>query len=189
MAEESVEILTLSPENKIEFIKNLTAVLFQKFEVSDVSDLPENYSNAKPWSLLRMLAEDALDIYQILFVNGQVWGACGGILRADGDRVIYQAGFRTISVSHKFVRKGLGTTPYLNRYCISQQIQRAKDMGCSKVIISFNDHNRRLFDLVQKYHNKKKFKDNDKIMSGFVATDKPVMFNGVPQWLLEMNLN
>lgn len=188
MRDEFVEILILSDQNKDKIKNILCEQLLMKYKVKNISELPENYSNLLPWSLFRLIEDNSLDIYQLLFINKKFWGSSGGIIRTIDNQKIYQAGFRTISASHRNVRRGLGTTPYLNRFCISEQIKRAKLAKCSKVVISFNEHNYRLFRLVQAYHNKRKFERNDEIMENFKPTETPVMFNGVLQWLLEMNL-
>jgi hypothetical protein len=186
--QDKVELITLAVENKDFFLASLTRELLAKFEVNSVEELPENFSRSKPWSLLNLIDEEKLDIYQLVYINDIFWGSSGGIIRQTTTaETIYQAGFRTFTKTHA-VHKGFGTKPYISALCVRNQIERAKNLGCSRVILSFNESNKRLFDLVTSYHHKRTFLGVDEIMRDFVPSTEAVLFNGVYQWLLEMNL-
>lgn len=171
-----------------EFLFLLRIELYKKFNVDCDSNLPENYSDAKDWSLISMIKNSTLDTYQILYVNDKFWGSSGGIVRMHNGEKVYQAGFRTISQSHDITYQGLGTKPFMNAYCTRYQIERAKQLNCKKVILSFNSQNQKLFELVHKFHNTRSFMGVKELMKDFRASEKPVIFNGVPQWLLTMDL-
>ncbi len=183
------KLLTLSKDNKAEILSLLRQELYKKFEVQRDEDLPENYSNVKPWSLLRMIEDDAMDIYQLVYVSGKFWASCGGIIRnlPNGEK-IYQGAFRTLSRSHCNIYKGFGTKPYIAGLCLPIQIERAKKLGCDKFVLSFNLSNTRLYNIVTKYFSKRTFLGVDQILKNFTATSTPMTFNGVEQWLLEMKL-
>lgn len=187
--DEHVKLVTLDSQNKEAFLEAIRVELYAKFKVTRDEDLPENLSNLKPWSLLRMIDEDILDIYQLVYVENKFWGSSGGIVRILEDgRKVYQAGFRTFSRSHENVHKGLGTKPYISALCVRFQIERARILDCDKVILSFNEKNKRLFQLVSRYHHKRSLMGVNELMKDFVPRNEPVLFNGVLQWLLEMNL-
>lgn len=187
--ENNARVVTLSSENRTEFIQALRLELYKKFQVDRDELLPENYANSKPWSLLKMLEEGRLDLYQMIYVNDRFWGSSGGIVREldDGSR-IYQAGFRTLSRSHENGFKGFGTKPYITGLSIRTQIERAKQLGCKKIVLSFNESNKRLFDVVNNYLHKKSFLGVNELTQQFVPSSEPILFNGVPQWLLQMTL-
>lgn len=163
--------------------------LYDKFKVEKDEDLPENYSNTKSWSLLKMIEEDVMDIYQLIYIDDKFWASCGGIIRhPPGGEKIYQGAFRAFSRSHDNIFKGFGTKPYIVGVCLPIQIERARRLGCEKFVLSFNVSNERLFKIVTKYFTKKTFLGVNEILKKFTATREPVIFNGVEQWLLEMNL-
>jgi hypothetical protein len=58
---ETVQLKTLNPENKQEFLSEVRDQLLRRFNVSKEEDLPENYSYKRPWSLLSMILEGQLD--------------------------------------------------------------------------------------------------------------------------------
>lgn len=187
--DDKIEVITLESLNKTYFLKKLRYELYSKFEVQQDEDLPENFSNSKEWSLLKMIEEHFLDTYQLVYVNDKFWGSSGGIVRhLANNQKVYQAGFRTLSRSHENGYRGLGTKPYISALCVKFQIERAKNLNCDKVILSFNEHNKRLFNLVSRYHHKRSFLGVDQLMKDFIPSSEPVLFNGVFQWLLEMNL-
>ena len=171
-------MITLTTENKSEFIEKLKQALCEKFgEV-----LPENYGTLHPWSLLSLLRDDAIDTYQLLYVNEKFWTATGGIAREFNGNKVYQAVFRGFSDADNR-HKGLGVKSYTHLHNTKYQIERAKEVGCHSVIISFNDYNYRLFELTKKYMLPKALPEYT-----FTASSKPIMFNGVEQWLLTLAL-
>jgi len=171
-------MLILTDENKGEFTDKLKQALNLRFG----NELPENYGYLYPWSLLSLIRDDAIDTYQLLYVNDKFWTGAGGIVREFNNEKVYQAGFRVFSYSDPR-HKGLGVKPYNHKYCTTYQIERAKLNGCSKLILSFNDYNYQLFQVNIKYLLPKAFPDYK-----FVASSKPILFNGVEQWLLTLNL-
>jgi hypothetical protein len=185
---EKIILKTLTLANKDEFISDLREQLYRRFNVSCDEDLPENYSSKKPWSLLAMIQNDQLDTYQLLFIDGQFWGGTGGVVRTLHDsQKVYQAGFRTFTKAHA-VYKGIGMKSFITAYCVRHQIERAKLIDCQNIVISFNLENERLFRILHAYHHKQKFLGISEMMKDFVPSQSPVIFNGVPQWLLEMRL-
>lgn len=185
---DQVELLTLSNDNKPAFLKSLREELYRKFGTDNDESLPENYANSKPWSLLSMIENNLLDTYQLVYVEKVFWGASGGIVRPTPEDIkIYQAGFRTFTHALP-IYKGLGMKPYVTALCIRHQIERARELDCDKIVLSFNSQNRRLFELVSKYHHQRSFLGVAELMRDFVPRSEPMMFNGVLQWLLEMTL-
>ena len=145
-------------------------------------DIPENYGTEHPWSLLSLIRDDAIDTYQLIYVNDKFWTATGGMIREFGGNKVYQAVFRGFSNAENR-HKGLGVVSYTHLYSTKYQIERAKELGCHSVIISFNDYNYKLFDITQKYMLPKTLPEHK-----FIASDEPIMFNGVEQWLLTLRL-
>lgn len=175
---DKVEMITLTKENKSEFVEKLKLALTEKFG----NELPENYGTTHPWSLLNLINDDMLDTYQLLYVNDKFWTATGGIIREFEDNKVYQAVFRGFSYAdHR--HKGLGVKSYTHAYNTKFQIERARELNCHSVIISFNDYNYKLFELNQRYLLPKAFPNHT-----FVASTEPITFNGVKQWLLTMKL-
>jgi hypothetical protein len=175
---DKVEMITLTKENKSEFVEKLKLALTEKFG----NELPENYGTTHPWSLLNLINDDMLDTYQLLYVNDKFWTATGGIIREFEDNKVYQAVFRGFSYAdHR--HKGLGVKSYTHAYNTKFQIERAIELNCHSVIISFNDYNYKLFEVTQKYMLPKALPKHK-----FIASKQPVMFNGVEQWLLTMKL-
>jgi hypothetical protein len=171
-------MITLTKENKGEFTDMLTKALIDKFG----EDIPENYGTEHPWSLLSLIRDDAIDTYQLIYVNDKFWTATGGMIREFGGNKVYQAVFRGFSNAENR-HKGLGVVSYTHLYSTKYQIERAKELGCHSVIISFNDYNYKLFDITQKYMLPKTLPEHK-----FIASDEPIMFNGVEQWLLTLRL-
>jgi hypothetical protein len=171
-------MVTLTKENKSEFTTKLKLALIEKFG----ENIPENYSNLHPWSLLSLIRDETIDTYQLLYVNDKFWTATGGMIREFEGNKVYQAVFRGFSNAENR-HKGLGVKSYTHMYNTTYQIERAKNLNCDSVIISFNDYNYTLFVLNQRYLLPKAFPNHT-----FVASNEPVMFNGVEQWLLTMKL-
>lgn len=183
-----IEVITLNQQNKKGFITKLRTELYSKFDVKCDEDLHENYSNDKSWSLLKMINENRIDTYQLVYINDKFWGASGGVVREyEAGLKTYQAGFRTFTQAQT-IHTGLGMKPYITALCVRHHIERAKATDCDKVVLSFNEHNKRLFDLVCKYHHKRALLGVNELMKNFIPSSQPVLFNGVMQWLLEMNL-
>ncbi len=171
-------MITLSKENKDKFVDMLKRALIDKFG----EEIPENYNYTHPWSLLSLLRDDAIDTYQLLYVNEKFWTATGGIVREFNGNKVYQAVFRGFSDADNR-HKGLGVKSYTHLHNTKYQIERAKELGCHSVIISFNDYNYKLFELTKKYMLPKALPEHT-----FTASSKPIMFNGVEQWLLTLEL-
>jgi hypothetical protein len=179
---EKIDVLTLSSGNKDEFIKKLILGLIEYFD-TDVDTLPENYGYKHPWSLLSLIRDNAIDTYALVYVNDRIWGGSGGIVRYIDDKKIYQGGFRWFSNAEKIV-KGLGCMKaHIHKYTMTEQFERAKQQNCEEYILSFNNYNKRLFDISRKYHLKKAFPN-----TVFVPSEGMVMFNGVEQYLLTVDL-
>lgn len=179
---DNIRLLRLENSNKELFSNTLKEELFKIFNVSDIKDLPENYNNSTPWSLLKMIDENLLDSYQLIYIDNQFWVGSGGIVREFNNEKVYQAGFRAFS-NTRSISTGIGSRSYSHEYNTKYQIERAKILGCSSVILSFNEHNKRLFEITDKFHLKKIFGKDI-----FTASQEPIIFNGVPQWLLTMSL-
>jgi GNAT superfamily N-acetyltransferase len=175
---DQVEILTLTTENKSEFVDKLKQALIQRFG----EEIPENYGSEHPWSLLNLVQNDTLDMYQLLFKNGKFLSGSGGMIRElDGEKV-YQACFRLFS-HHEYRHHGLGGMPLSHTIMTKNQIERAKTLQCDSVVLSFNDYNYKFFQLNLRYFLRKGLPEYK-----FVASTSPVMFNGVEQWLLTLKL-
>lgn len=175
---EKIKLVTLSSENKNEFLEELKAALYTKFG----DDIPENYGHAHDWSLMNLILSDEIDTYQLLFVDDKFWTGTGGIVRNFNDAKVYQAAFRGFSMAGK-INTGLGVKTPTFVHCLGYQIERARINNCSSVVLSFNDHNKRLFEVTRKYTLPKSFP-----AGVWLASDKPVLFNGVDQWLITMKL-
>ena len=173
-----IEMLSLTKENKEEFTAKLKKALYDKFG----EGLPDNYGYRYPWSLLSLVRDNILDTYQLLYVNGTFWTATGGILREFEGTKVYQAVFRGFSYADPR-HKGLGVKSYTHQYNTKFQIERAITHNCKNLIISFNEYNYKLFVLNQRYLLPRALANYD-----FRASSEPVMFNGVKQWLLTLNL-
>lgn len=169
-------------DNVDSFYHILRLELLKVFNVTDVQSLPENYGIAKEWSLLRMIIDNKLDSYQMIYVNDEFWSGSGGIIRDYNNALVYQAGFRAFADA-KSLYAGIGCKSYSHEYNTKLQIERAKELGCESLVLSFNTENERLFEITHKYHLKKVFGKDV-----FIASQEPAMFNGVPQWLLTMYL-
>ena len=179
MQDTQVNLVSLTDENRNTFIEDLSRHLSSYFS----NNIPENYGFSKPWSLLSLIKDGLIDTYQLLYVDGEFWAGSGGIVRELNGRKVYQAAFRGFSNAGNR-NPSLGQKFYLHKYNTVFQISRAKELGCKSVVLSFNEHNYRLFRIT-----------NDIILpkSGldglFVPTDQRIMFNGVPQWLLVMDID
>ena len=179
---DSVNALTLSSENKIEFVDKLIQGLVEFFE-TDVDSLPDNYGYKHPWSLLSLIKDDKLDTYTLVYVNDRVWGGSGGMVRYIDNKKIYQGGLRWFS-NAKNHTKGLGfIRGYTLLYTMPQQFDRAKDLQCDEYILSFNEYNKKFFEVGHKYHLKKAFPN-----LVFTPSNGMVMFNGVMQYTLTLDL-
>lgn len=175
---DNITLETLSLDNKKDFLINLKKALQECFG----TEVPENYSNVYPWSLQSLIENDNIDTYQLLYMNGKFWTGTGGMVREfDGEKV-YQAAFRGFSCA-KLSNKGLGIKTPTFVYCLNHQIERAKINNCVSVVLSFNDYNKRLFEVTKNYTLPKTF-----AIGVWEASDKPVPFNGVDQWLLTMRI-
>ena len=71
---DKIDTLTLSTENKTEFIDKLTGGLLEFFETDSVDNFHENYGYQLPWSLLSLIRDDKIDTYTLVYVNGRIWG-------------------------------------------------------------------------------------------------------------------
>ncbi len=172
-------MISLTPENKSEFTLKLRTALADKFG----TDLPDNYGYEHPWSLLSMIRDNTIDSYQLLYVNGKFWTGTGGIVREfNGDKV-YQAVFRGFSNANDR-HKGLGIKSYTHMCNTKSQIERAKELNCNSVVISFNDYNYKLFKITHQYMLPKSLPEYK-----FIASATMVMFNEVEQWMLTLPLD
>jgi hypothetical protein len=119
----------------------------------------------------------------MVYVNDRIWGGSGGIVRYIDGKKIYQGGFRWFSNAEKIV-KGLGCMKtHIHKYTMTEQFERAKEQKCEEYILSFNGYNKRLFNISRKYHLRKAFPN-----TVFVPSNGMVMFNGVEQYLLIVDL-
>jgi hypothetical protein len=183
VSKDVVEVVNLSKENKDIFLERLTYCLLDYFKC-EYTDLPDNYGDKNPWSLINLIKNDDLDSYTMVFVNDFFWGGSGGILRDFNGEKIYQGGFRWFSNAENAAR-GLGSVKSYNHiHSIGHQLERAKINGCTKYIISFNDYRYRYMLISKNYHFKKVFPDID-----FKPSSEMIMFNNVPQWLLTVDLD
>lgn len=177
MTTENINIVTLSEDNKSDFLVLLKTALESKFET-----IPENYGYEKPWSLMSLITSNEIDTYQLLYVNDKIWAGSGGIVRYLDDEKVYQAGFRGFSNTTKH-HPGLRPKFYIHKYNTLIQIERAKLNGCSKVILSFNEHNYQLFKLTDSV-----ILPQSGLKDLFKPSSTTVLLNGVPQWLLTYNI-
>lgn len=175
---ENVSLLTLTRENKESFIETLSEALILKFG----NTIPVNYGESVEWGLIKLIKDDVIDTYQLLFLNDKFWTGTGGIVRDYNGEKVYQAAFRGFSCAG-MQNTGLGVKTPTFDYCLSHQIDRARVNQCSKIILSFNTHNKRLYNITKNYTLPKTFD-----MGIWQESDSPVIFNGVEQWLLTMNL-
>lgn len=179
---EKINVLKLTSDNKIEFTEKLILGLTEYFN-TDVDSLPDNYGYKFSWSLLSLIRDCTIDTYALVYVNDRLWGGSGGIVRYIDGKKIYQGGFRWFSNAEKIV-KGLGCMkPHIHKYTMTEQFARAKELNCEEYILSFNSYNKRLFDISRKYHLRKTFPN-----TVFVPSTGMVMFNGVEQYLLTVDL-
>ena len=179
---DNIDVLVLSPDNKSEFLKKLTIGLTEYFG-TEIDNLPENYGYKHPWSLLSLIEDGNLDTYALVYVNGNFWGGSGGMIRYNDNKKIYQGGFRWFS-NAKNVVSGLGCIKiYTLTHTMTNQLIRAKEQNCDTYVLSFNDYNKRFFDVGRKYLLKKAFPN---IVFG--PSNGMVMFNGVEQYLLTLEL-
>jgi hypothetical protein len=179
---DKIEMISLNKKNKKDFLEKLKCALQDKFKTT-IDHLPENYGYQYPWSLLSLIETEEIDTYQLLYVNDKFWTGTGGIVRNFNGQKIYHAVFRGFSYADAR-HKGLGVKSYTHMYNTKFQIERAKKEKCTKVIISFNNHNYKLFLLNQKYLLPRAFPENT-----FMPSKNMVMFNEVPQWLLTMEIS
>lgn len=178
---DKIDMLSLTEENKYFFSEQLKNELCSRFGTT-VEELPELYGYAKPWSLLSVIESNSIDTYQLLYVNDKIWTGSGGIVQEFRGEKIYQSGYRAFSVQeHRHT--GLGVNAYMHRYSSTYQIARAKILGCTSVIWSFDPHNYRLFQVNHKYLIPKAFPNLK-----FTVYEEPVEFNYVPQHLIILNL-
>jgi hypothetical protein len=175
---DDIFLLTLSNDNKDHFLDELISALHECFG----DDIPENYGDLHNWSLLNLIKNNKIDTYQLLYMNDKVWTGTGGMIREFNGERVYQAAFRGFSCANTS-NKGLGVKTPTFVYCLNHQIQRATLNKCTSIVLSFNDYNKRLFEITKKYTLPKTFKPGI-----WQASDKPIMFNGVEQWLLTMKL-
>lgn len=170
-------ISTLSDLNKEVFLKDLENSLCDQFNISDKNDLPENYGFSKEWGLLNLIKSGKIDTYQLLYINKKAVSGAGGAVRLHQNQLIYQGLFRGFSLIIT-KNKALCSDSVTIKNMLPYQIERAKQNGCKKLIISYDKHNYRLFT-VHKYFLKKN-------MPNLIFTESktPQLFNGVEQWLI-----
>ena len=174
-------MLSLTDENKYFFVDELKKELCARFDTT-VEELPELYGYAKPWSLLNLVETGSIDSYHLLYVNDKIWTGSGGMIREFSGEQVYQSGFRAFSVQeHRHT--GLGVNAYMHQYSSTLHITKAKEIGCSKVIWSFDSHNYRLFQVNHKYLIPKAFPNYK-----FTIHDDPIEFNNSPQHLIILDL-
>jgi len=169
-------LLNLEKADNTIFLPILKEELNLKFN----NNIDDNYSDTHPWSLLNLIQQDKIDCYQLIYVNNILWSGSGGIIRSYDDEKIYQAGFRAFSNASG---PGLGSKSYSHEFNTKYQIERAKKTGCCKVVLSFNLYNEKLFRVTRDYHLPKVFGKDV-----WLASNEPIIFNGVEQWLLTMSL-
>lgn len=167
---------SLGAENKSDFIQLLVSALEHKFD----REIPENYGDAQPWSLINLIQHDRLDHYQLIYLDGLISCGSGGIVRSHDNKKIYQAAFRGFSCQDSR-HVGLGLTSYLHTINTKHQIERAKYLECDSVVLSFNEYNVRLFEVTKKHILPKALPQYK-----FTFNDQPILFNGVLQWLLTL---
>lgn len=160
----------------------LRAELLKSFSVSRIEDLPENYGNSKNWSLLNIIND--LDSYTLLYVDNNFWSGSGGRILSDNS---YQACVRMFT-NLSNLSEGLSRPAHTMNYSLPYQIDRARLAGCSRVIMTFNEHRYELFKAMS--HNIISEKRNNilKIVKEFKASPHTEIINGVNQWILELKL-
>jgi hypothetical protein len=179
MKKNDVKIIELNQfNNREEFINIVENELINKFRCT-VDNLPENYGIQKNWSLLSLLKNNQIDCYSLIYVNGIFYGGSGGMIRPNG---IYQAGFRMFSQS-KTALPNL-STQYYNTYNLKNQIERAKQNNCRLLVLSFNEHNERFFNFTKNKCIPAVFGDQ----YNFEFVNTPVIFNGVKQYLIKLDI-
>lgn len=149
-------------------------------------DLPENYGDKVDWGLIKLVEDNVIDSYQLIYVDDIFWGGSGGIIRHIDNQMIYQAGFRGFSNSNtdmRLFKSHIGCKSYVHKYNTKYQLERARSLNCHKMLLSFNEYNSRLFRITRDYHLPKVFKDRE-----FHVSEKMVDFNNVPQWLITFEL-
>lgn len=144
-------------------------------------NLHENYSRDNHWGLLTLLDHGKLDSYTLLYVNDVLLGGSGGRIRNWQNNTVYQAGFR--GFSRGLLKNSLGATHYMYSHNLAYQISRAKENKCNSIVLSFNSYNERLYRVVKDYHLPKVYGKN-----AWKDYEKPLIFNGVEQWILQMFL-
>jgi len=178
---DKIDMLSLTDENKYFFVDELKKELCARFDTT-VEELPELYGYAKPWSLLNLVETGSIDSYHLLYVNDKIWTGSGGMIREFSGEQVYQSGFRAFSVQeHRHT--GLGVNAYMHQYSSTLHITKAKEIGCTKVIWSFDSHNYRLFQVNHKYLIPKAFPNYK-----FTIHDDPIEFNNSPQHLIILDL-
>lgn len=149
-------------------------------------DLPENYGDKVDWGLIKLVEDNLIDSYQLIYVDDIFWAGSGGIIRYIDDQMIYQAGLRTFS-NNNFdavkLKPHVGSKSYLHKYNTKYQLERARLLKCHRMVLSFNEYNTRLYKVIRDYHLPKVFKDEC-----FKSSEEMINFNGVPQWLLTLEL-
>ena len=177
----NVKIVTLDYTDTSIFLEKLKFELATKFHC-EISNLPDNYGYSKPWGLLSMIKSSAIDTYQLIYHHDNFWAATGGRIVSHNGEKIYQGSFRGFS-SQSNRHVGLGVSSLVNLYNTKYQIERAKVHGCSKFIISFNEHNQRLFRVTHNILLPKSLPDFQ-----FIASERMEIFNNTPQWLITLDL-
>jgi hypothetical protein len=149
-------------------------------------DLPENYGDSVNWGLIKLVEDNMIDSYQLIYVDDIFWAGSGGMIRYVDGQMIYQAGFRGFSNSNtdmRLFKSHIGCKSYVHKYNTKYQLERARMIGCHKMIMSFNEYNSRLFRITKDYHLPKVFRKE-----AFQVSEKMINFNGVPQWLITFEL-
>lgn len=178
----NIKLLNINNENLDFLIENL----LHSFKVATLNDLPENYGNKKPWSLLSMIENNQLDCYNVVICNNKFWSGSGGKL-LESDSSIYHAGLRMFTNPDNNL-VGLTRPAYTMLYALPYQIERAKKLKCKKVILTFNKDKTRLFEMMKKYmFDKKRKKIGDEILN-FKPLQCMVNINNTMQWVLELEL-
>jgi hypothetical protein len=178
---DNLRIVTLSSNNKRDFLTELENALCAKFN-TDRENLPDNYGDKVKWGLLATIQNHEIDTYQLIYNKNKIWTGSGGIIRFINNDKVYQGLFRGFANIDLATRKGLiGSSPTF-RYMVPHQIDRAKRNDCSKVIFSYNGYNHKLF-MAHKYLISKELPHLN-----FTSSPEPIMFNNVPQWILELIL-
>lgn len=174
----NIETIRLTKDNRFDFLNILEKELNEVFK----EEIPENYGRKYPWSLISLIENNLIDSYQLIYVDKKFWGGSGGRIINWDNKKVYQAGCRGFAKTRS-IQIGLGASSLMHVYNTTHQIERAKINRCSSVILSFNDHNKKLFEITYKYHLPKIFGKNT-----FIALPEKTMLNGVEQWILIMSL-